>query len=203
MLIHISTDYVFNGAASTPYLEVDAVHPLGVYGASKLAGEVLAAKTHDKTVIIRTSWVYSYYGKNFVKTMLRLLKEKDTLGVVNDQLGRPTYAADLAKAMLDITTGYSELSIARRSSDARFNGIYHYADHGVISWYDLTVAIRKHIKSPCVVKPISTAEYPTPAKRPAWSVLDTAKIKAAFGVQIPDWRKSLEVCLDRLLESPE
>lgn len=196
LLIHISTDYVFDGSSDRPYLETDPVNPLGVYGASKEAGEKLALSA-DRAIVIRTSWVYSYYGKNFVKTMLRLLREKDTLGVVNDQIGRPTYAADLAAAILEVVGQYSTLSDAERLSDPRFHGIYQYADQGAITWYDLTVAIGRIIDSPCQISPISTADYPTPAKRPANSVLNTNKIEIAFGLDIPLWEDSLKTCLAR------
>ncbi len=197
LLIHVSTDYVFDGTATHPYLETDTVHPLGVYGSSKEEGERLALAGHNRTIIIRTSWVYSYYGKNFVKTMLRLLREKETLGVVNDQVGRPTYAADLASAILDITHQYAVLPLEQQLTDPRFYGIYQYADYGVISWYDLTVAIAQEVHATCTVKPITTAEYPTPAKRPAYSVLSTTKIEEAFGLHIPLWKDSLKACLSR------
>jgi dTDP-4-dehydrorhamnose reductase len=196
LLIHISTDYVFDGAANRPYLETDPVNPLGVYGASKEAGEQLAL-AYERAIVIRTSWVYSYYGKNFVKTMLRLLREKESLGVVNDQVGRPTYAADLASAILDIVRQYSALSDKQRLSDPRFHGIYHYANQGAITWYDLTVAIGRIINSSCQIRPIATAEYPTPAKRPANSVLNTSKIELLFGLDIPLWEDSLKACLSR------
>lgn len=196
LLVHVSTDYVFDGTGHTPYTESDQVSPLGVYGASKLKGEQLAAAAHNQVVIVRTSWVYSYFGKNFVKTMLRLLKEKESLGVVNDQVGRPTYAADLARAILDICDDYP--AQAYGVTDDRFNGTYHYADAGVISWYDLTCAIKAIIGSDCQVKPITSAEYPTPAKRPSYSVLDTTKIETVFGVQVPDWKDSLKRCLTKL-----
>ena len=198
LLIHVSTDYVFDGQGSTPYKETDTVHPLGVYGGSKLKGEELAMEAHDRVTILRTSWVYSYYGKNFVKTMLRLLKEKDTLGVVNDQTGRPTYAADLAMAILDIAMTYVGLPEPSRKTDPRFYSIYHYADRGAITWYDLTAAIQAEIHSSCALRGIQTSEYPTPAKRPAYSVLDTARIEAAFGVFVPEWRDSLKRCLEKL-----
>jgi dTDP-4-dehydrorhamnose reductase len=196
LLIHISTDYVFDGTSNRPYLDTDPVNPLGVYGASKEAGEKLALGL-ERALVIRTSWVYSYYGKNFVKTMLRLLREKETLGVVSDQVGRPTYAADLAAAILEIIQQYAALSVLERLSDRRFHGIYQYADEGAITWYDLTVAIGQIIDSHCQIRPITTAEYPTPAKRPANSVLNTNKIEVAFGLDIPYWADSLKTCLAR------
>ena len=189
LFIHVSTDYVFNGQGTVPYTETDPVHPLGIYGSSKLKGEELALAAHDQVVIVRTSWVYSYYGKNFVKTMLRLLREKETLGVVDDQRGRPTYAADLAEALLDIASAY------KKAGDPRFHGIYHYADRGNITWYELTAAIQEEIGSHCDIKPIRTEDYPTPAQRPAFSVFDTSKIEKAFGVGVPEWKDSLRRCL--------
>jgi dTDP-4-dehydrorhamnose reductase len=197
LLIHVSTDYVFDGKGSAPYKETDPVFPLGVYGASKLRGERLAFGKSNRVVIVRTSWVYSYFGKNFVKTMLRLLREKETIGVVSDQVGRPTYAADLAAALLDITLQYAGLPTAGRQTDPRFNAVYHYADRGVISWFDLAKKIGELIHSSCTVRAIGTAEYPTPAERPAYSVLDTAAIEAAFGLSIPSWEDSLRVCLSK------
>lgn len=184
LLVHVSTDYVFNGTGREPYKEDDPVDPLGWYGASKLGGERVAFETYDNVIIIRTSWVYSYYGKNFIKTMMRLLREKESIGVVADQVGRPTYAADLASAILRII-----------SLNAPAPGIYHYADAGVISWFDLASAVRDEIGAACNVRPITTAEYPTPAKRPAYSVLDTSKIETTFGLTPPDWRESLRRCL--------
>jgi dTDP-4-dehydrorhamnose reductase len=198
LFVHVSTDYVFDGQGNVPYKETDTVHPLGVYGESKLKGEQLAMAAHDRVVILRTSWVYSYYGKNFVKTMLRLLREKDVLGVVNDQEGRPTYAADLAAAILDIAGKYARLGETERRADARYHSIYHYADRGAITWYDLTAAIREEIRSECALRPIRTEEYPTPAKRPAYSVLDTSRIEEAFGVNVPEWKDSLKRCLEKL-----
>lgn len=184
LLIHVSTDYVFDGQGTRPYLETDAVDPLGVYGASKLEGERLAMENHDRVLIVRTSWVYSYYGKNFVKTMLRLLREKESIGVVADQVGRPTYAADLAAALLEMI------------GQPRY-GVYHYANAGAISWFELASAVKEIIDAPCAVRPITTAEYPTPAKRPAYSVLDTTKIETDFGLRIPHWKDSLQRCLTR------
>ncbi|TDW95801.1 dTDP-4-dehydrorhamnose reductase [Dinghuibacter silviterrae] len=191
LLLHVSTDYVFNGEGKQPYRETDPVSPLGVYGASKLEGERLALAAHKKVVIVRTSWVYSYYGKNFVKTMLRLLREKESIGVVADQLGRPTYARNLAKALLGIVAEY------KQCSDNRFHGVYHYADRGEITWFDLASAVKELIQAPCVIHPLTTAQYPTPARRPAYSVLDTTRIEEAFDVDICDWKDSLRRCLAR------
>lgn len=181
--VHISTDYVFDGSSIRPYEETDMVNPLGVYGESKLAGEERVMKENRDAIIIRTSWVYSSYGKNFVKTMMRLMQERDSIGVVNDQKGSPTYAADLAAVILQI--------IGKGISP----GIYHYCNEGVISWYDFAVAIKEIISSACIVNAITTAEYPTPAKRPAYSALNTQKIKSTFTLSIPNWKDSLRRCI--------
>lgn len=185
--IHISTDYVFDGTASVPYKEDDVTNPQSVYGASKLDGEQQAMKLNHESLIIRTSWVYSEFGKNFVKTMIALMKDRPELKVVNDQLGSPTYAADLAGAILQII-----------DADKWIPGIYHYSNDGVISWYDFAVAIKEMTGSNCRVYPIPTTEYPTPAKRPAYSVLDTTKIQQAYSIRMNDWKKSLEVCIHQL-----
>jgi dTDP-4-dehydrorhamnose reductase len=192
--IHISTDYVFDGNGSSPYKEEDATNPLGVYGASKREGEQLAMEKNPDSIIIRTSWVYSEFGKNFVKTMLKLMSERDTLNVVNDQIGSPTYAADLAAAILQIIH-YSQYSDSDPASAA---GIYHYANEGVISWYDFAVAIKEISGSHCSVNPIPTSQYPTPAKRPAYSVFATQKIQNKFSVELRPWKESLQECISRL-----
>ncbi|MEO7306831.1 MAG: dTDP-4-dehydrorhamnose reductase [Ferruginibacter sp.] len=185
-LIHISTDYVFDGTAKQPYKERDETCPVGIYGISKLQGEELAVKHCPSTIIIRTSWLYSSFKNNFVKTMLRLMKEKDSINVVNDQSGSPTYAADLALAIMHIIN--SGISHANP-------GIYNYADEGTTNWYEFALAIKNISGSNCTVNPITTAAYPTAAKRPAYSVLDTTKIKKVFGVSIPEWEDSLKKCL--------
>lgn len=188
-LIHISTDYVFDGTATQPYKETDTTNPVSVYGQSKLHGEELAIKHCPNAIIIRTSWLYSSFKNNFVKTMLRLMKEKESIHVVNDQFGCPTYAADLALAIMRII----------RSKKSKVNpGIYHYTNAGITNWYEFAVAIKKITGSNCIVNPITTAQYPTAAKRPAYSVLDTAKIAATFPVEIPNWELSLEKCLGLL-----
>ncbi len=190
-LIHVSTDYVFDGTATAPYKEDAATNPQSVYGASKLEGEKLVLQNDPASVIIRTSWVYSGFGKNFVKTMIRLMNEKEEINVVNDQVGSPTYAADLAEAILQII---NHLQI----HDSRFTihgGIYHFCNMGTISWYDFAVEIKKLINSNCKIDPIATSQYPTPAKRPAWSVLDTEKIQKTFGIKLKDWKESLRTCL--------
>lgn len=192
-LIHISTDYLFDGNKSTPYHEKDIVRPGSVYGITKLEGETAILRSEIKSIIIRTSWLYSAYGNNFVKTMLRLGREKEQLGVVSDQIGTPTYATDLAKVILDI------LQITSKDSTRFKSGIYHYSNEGAASWYDFAKAIfefRPDIS--CQVIPIDTIAYPTPATRPAYSVLNKSKIKTTFGVEIPYWRESLKSCLIKL-----
>jgi dTDP-4-dehydrorhamnose reductase len=189
-LFHISTDYVFNGNATSPYKEEDAVDPVNAYGASKLLGEELAMQNNPNPVIIRTSWVYSEFGHNFVKTMMRLMKEKKVLHVVNDQVGSPTYAADLAKAILSIM-----------SSGKWETGIYHYSNEGAISWFDFATAIKEITGSNCEVNPINTEQYPTPAKRPKYSLFSKEKIKSVYQIKIPDWRSSLEKCIRQISEA--
>ena len=183
-LIHISTDYVFDGESETPYIEDDATNPMNTYGASKLLGEQLCIKENADAIIIRTSWVYSSFGNNFVKTMLRLMKQRQELNVVADQIGSPTYAADLAKAILAlITSGKWE------------SGIYHYSNQGKISWHQFAQAIKEISGSKAIVHPILTADYPTPAKRPKFSLLNKNKIQTVYELQIPDWKESLKKCI--------
>ncbi|MGC4102031.1 dTDP-4-dehydrorhamnose reductase [Ferruginibacter sp.] len=186
-LIHISTDYVFDGAAQKPYTETAAVKPLNVYGQSKLKGEELALQQNPSVIIIRTSWVYSAFGSNFVKTMLRLMKEKESIGVVNDQFGCPTYAADLALAILKIIQKHGEFHIPYP--------LFHYCNEGLISWYQFAAAIKEFTSSNCMVRSIPTTEYPTPAKRPLYTAMDTARIKEVFALSIPNWKESLQKCL--------
>ena len=185
-LIHISTDYVFDGTASRPYRPSDPVNPLSVYGATKLKGEILAGQYTD-AVIIRTAWVYSAFGKNFVKTMVRLMSEKPAINVVADQYGSPTYAADLAAAIIHIV-----------QSGKWAPGIYHYTNEGQTSWYGFAMAIRELTNSPCEVNPIPSAAYPTPARRPGYSVLDKSDIKQTYDIIIPDWKDSLKKCMRTL-----
>ena len=185
-LIHISTDYVFDGTASQPYKETDKTNPVSIYGKSKLQSETFAIQNCPAAIIIRTAWLYSSFNANFVKTMLRLMKEKDSINVVNDQFGCPTYAADIALAIMQII-------ISDKSKENP--GIYHYTNARVTNWYEFAVAIKNITKSNCTVNPISTAQYPTAAKRPAYSVLDTSKIKDVFALSIPDWEDSLQKCL--------
>ncbi|GMN89710.1 dTDP-4-dehydrorhamnose reductase [Francisella sciaenopsi] len=188
-LIHISTDYVFNGESFRPYIESDKTNPQSIYGSTKLAGEEAIQRINPKgSIIIRTSWVCSYYGNNFVKTMLRLGRERDTLGVIYDQVGTPTYAKDLAKAILDILP---------KIQNSKFK-IYNYSNEGVTSWYDFAKEIMSIAKIECQVNPIETVAYPTPAKRPHYSVLNKSKIKSEFGIEIPYWKDSLRDCIKRL-----
>lgn len=191
-LIHISTDYVFDGLACTPYSETDLVDPDSVYGTTKLNGEIALVKEDASAMIIRTSWLYSPFGKNFVKTMMRLGEERDELKVVCDQVGTPTYAGDLAEAILEIVAQAGVMAESWKS------GIYHYSNEGVCSWYDFAKAIHELAQIKCNVYPIETGEYPTPAKRPAYSVLNKTKIKRNYGIEIPYWRDSLKLCIAEL-----
>lgn len=185
--IHISTDYVFSGEQSRPLKETDPVDPVNAYGKSKLLGEELAMQNLPDSIIIRTSWVYSSYGKNFVRTMLRLMSEKESTGVVNDQYGSPTYAADLAEAIMKII-----------SSGEWEGGLYHFSNEGNISWFDFANEIKRLIHSNCIIHPLTTEQYTTPAKRPKYSVLDKTKIQQTFSVQLKDWKESLRVCIGKL-----
>ncbi|MEN8146017.1 MAG: dTDP-4-dehydrorhamnose reductase [Campylobacterota bacterium] len=190
-LIHVSTDYVFDGRNCKPYVESDPTDPQSVYGASKLAGEeALLSINPKRTIIIRTSWVYSAFGNNFVKTMLRLGGERDELGVIFDQVGTPTYAKDLADTILEI--------IPKIDNDAVET--YHYSNEGACSWYDFSKAIFELSQIECRVNPIETKEYPTPATRPHYSLLNKAKIKKAYEISIPYWKDSLKTCLKTLEE---
>jgi dTDP-4-dehydrorhamnose reductase len=187
-IIHVSTDYVFDGTHHTPYVETDTPSPDSVYGSTKLAGELGVSKFCKKHMIIRTAWLYSAFGNNFVKTMIRLGKEKTELGVIFDQIGTPTYARDLAVAIMTAVDKGIE------------TGVYHFSNEGVISWYDFTKAIHRiaGIKD-CKVRPLHTSEYPTAANRPAYSVLDKTKIKQTYGIEIPYWEDSLKECIERLI----
>lgn len=187
--IHVSTDYVFDGTASSPYNEEHPVSPVNFYGESKLRGEEAAMENLPSTVIIRTSWVYSFFGNNFVKTMLRLMKERESVTVINDQFGSPTYAADLAEAIMQVAT----------AADFK-GGVYHYSNGGIISWFDFAVAIRDLSGLNCEVKACDTSGYPTPAKRPGYSVMSKEKIQSTFGIEIKDWKESLQKCLTLLLK---
>ena len=189
-LIHISTDYVFNGQRCRPYVETDEVDPQGVYGQTKLAGELaLLQEMPINALIIRTSWVYSEYGNNFVKTMLRLGAERESLSVVCDQVGTPTYAGDLARAIMTIAAS------EQFKQEGINSQLYHYSNEGVCSWYDFTKAIFELMKISCEVIPIETKGYPTSAKRPHYSALNKNKIKQTYAVPVAYWRDSLGVCL--------
>ncbi len=191
-MIHISTDYVFDGTAHLPYQEDATPSPDSVYGSTKLAGELAVTKFCPRSLIIRTAWLYSPFGNNFVKTMMRLGKERKELGVVFDQIGSPTYAFDLAKTILHII------------EEGIRPGVYHYSNEGVISWYDFTKAIHRiaGIES-CKVSPIHTTDYPTPARRPPFSVLDKSKIKKTYSIEIPYWETSLNDCIERIRNNKE
>jgi len=191
-LIHISTDYVFDGNSFLPYQESDEVNPIGVYGNTKRRGELAVINADIDGIVIRTSWLYSAYGNNFVKTMLRLGNERDELGVIFDQVGTPTNASDLAKTCLDI------LIYNKRANINSKGNLYHFSNEGVASWYDFSVAIMALGKVDCHVKPIETKDYPTPAKRPHFSVLNKSKIKKDFEIEIPFWRDSLVICISKL-----
>ncbi|WP_418894046.1 dTDP-4-dehydrorhamnose reductase [Limibacterium fermenti] len=189
-LIHISTDYVFQGDQNIPYKEEDSTNPLGVYGWTKLGGEKAIAASGCRALIFRTAWLYSEFGNNFVKTMLRLTAEKDRLNVVFDQVGTPTYAADLAKIIYDAVEAKQYIGK---------EGLYHFSNEGVCSWYDFAHAIAGiagHMQ--CDIRPCHSDEFPSKVKRPSFSVLDKAKVKNIFGIQIPHWRDSLIRCIARL-----
>ena len=191
-LIHISTDYVFDGNSFVPYKELDNVSPIGVYGETKRAGEQFVINSDIDSIVIRTSWLYSAYGKNFVKTMLKLGDERDELGVIFDQVGTPTNASDLAKTCLDILSDKSLVNISAKGK------IYHYSNEGVASWYDFAAAVMELGSLDCKVRPIETKDYPTPAKRPNFSVLNKSQIKMDFNIEIPYWRDSLKKCIQKL-----
>jgi dTDP-4-dehydrorhamnose reductase len=200
-LIHLSTDYVFDGLSETPLREEDPTGPINTYGASKLEGERRALQLHPQgTLIIRTSWVYSEFGNNFVRTMIRLMKDRSSINVVSDQVGSPTYAADLAAAILHIITVTTPSArIPSVTPKLPFiPGLYHYSNEGRVSWYEFALAIRELIGSACEVHPIPTDQYPTPAKRPRFSLLDKSLIRAAYHLTIPEWRPSLVTCISKM-----
>ncbi len=191
-MIHISTDYVFSGKAFLPLAESDEVNPTGVYGKTKLKGEENCQRENPDSIIIRTSWLYSSFGNNFVKTMLRLGKERDSLNVVFDQVGTPTYAADLAESILSI------IEFSEKESNKFVQGIYHYSNEGAISWFDFAKSIFEISEIECEVLPVLSDQFPSPAKRPNYSVLNKSKFKNTFGIAIPYWKDSLKVCLDKM-----
>ncbi len=193
-LIHISTDYVFDGTATSPYKETDNTCPINVYGASKLKGEELTLQNDPSTIIIRSSWVYSSYGNNFVKTMLQLMKERNAINVVNDQWGCPTYAADLAAAIMmiiDVNGPWTR--------DHGQKAIFNYCNSGVVSWYEFALAIKEITGSNCIIDAIPSSQYTTIARRPQYSVLDTTAIQKTFDIAIPGWKESLGKCLSILV----
>lgn len=192
LLIHISSDYVFDGTASEPYTEKSPVNPQNVYGRTKLAGEKEIRRSGCLAVIVRTAWLYSGFGNNFVKTILRQAEEKGELAVVADQLGTPTYAADLATAVIHMVT---DENIADKT------GIYHYSNEGICSWYDFAREIIAQAGLQATVKPLTTAQYPTKARRPAYSVLDKTKIKRELGVEVAEWKEALKRCIETWREA--
>lgn len=190
VFITLSTDYVFDGKGTTPYATDHPTDPVNYYGYTKLTGENLALANNPQTIIIRTSWVYSVHGNNFVKTMLRLMKDRSELKIVSDQVGSPTYAADLAAALLQV--------IDELTKGNRHYGVYHYSNEGVISWFDFATAIQQIADLHCQLLPIPTTAYPTPAKRPAYSAMDTQKIVKDFGVTLRSWKDGLAECISKL-----
>jgi dTDP-4-dehydrorhamnose reductase len=200
--IHISTDYVFDGKGTQPYKEDAETNPVNYYGYTKWMGEQLALNNNQKTIIIRTSWVYSKYGNNFVKTMLRLMNERKEINVVNDQLGSPTYAKDLAEAIVEIVNSQWSMVNSENATSSHVSPftshVYHFSNEGIISWYDFAVAIKEIKQLDCIVHPIPSSSYPTPAKRPAYSGLDKTKIVKAFNIQLKNWKESLNECLQAL-----
>ena len=188
--IQLSTDYVFDGLSSKPLTENAITNPVNIYGSSKLKGEQSAMANNPQTLVIRTSWLYSAFGNNFVKTMIRLMKTKESIQVVSDQKGSPTYAADLARAILDIL-----------SAEKFIPGIYHYSNEGETTWFEFAGEIKKLTGSSCTVLPVESSGYPTAARRPAYSLMDKSKIKKDYRLVIPDWKSSLALCIDTLLKS--
>ena len=188
--ITYSTDYVFDGEANQPYLSSTNMDPVNYYGSTKSAGETLAMEANENTIIIRTSWVFSSHGNNFVKTMLRLMKERANLNIVADQKGRPTYAKDLAMATLKM--------IEAMNAGNTMSGVYHYANTGETTWFDFAAKIKAIAGLDCALNPIETKDFPTPAKRPAYSVLDTSKIEEALSLSIPHWEDALAICMKEI-----
>jgi dTDP-4-dehydrorhamnose reductase len=188
--ITYSTDYVFDGEANQPYLSSTKMDPVNYYGSTKAAGETLALEANEHTIIIRTSWVFSSHGNNFVKTMMRLMQERESLNIVADQKGRPTYAKDLAIATMKM--------IEAIQAGKKLNGVYHYANTGETTWFDFAAKIKAIAGLTCALNPIETKDFPTPAKRPAYSVLDTSKIEEALSLSIPHWEESLANCMKEI-----
>lgn len=188
--ITYSTDYVFDGEATEPYLSSTKIDPLNYYGSTKAAGETLAMEANENTIVIRTSWVFSSHGNNFVKTMLRLMKERESLNIVADQKGRPTYAKDLAMATMKM--------IEALHAGKTINGVYHYANAGETTWFDFAAKIKAIAGLDCALNPIETKDFPTPAKRPVYSVLDTSRIEEALTIDIPTWEEALMSCMKEI-----
>lgn len=188
--ITFSTDYVFNGNATSPYLTDTKLEPVNFYGKTKADGEQMAMAENENTIIVRTSWVFSSHGNNFVKTMMRLMKERDSLNIVGDQKGRPTYAKDLALATIQILIALNK--------GKQIRGIYHYANAGETTWFGFAEKIKALAGLECDLKAISSDQFPTPAKRPNYSVLDTSKIENDLGIEIPSWEIALKQCIDQL-----
>jgi len=193
-MVHVSTDYIFDGRTYKPYKEADNVHPLSVYGRTKWKGEVAVAKSSCRHATVRTSWLYSEYRTNFVKTMLRLSAELEQISVVFDQIGTPTYAHDLAKAIM---------KIVEVNEKEELTGTFNYSNEGVASWYDFAVEIMQLGNRKCKILPITTAEYPTPAKRPHYTVLDKQKIRDTFEITIPHWRDGLKRCMENIMNNSQ
>jgi len=192
IFIQVSTDYVFDGTATSPIAENEIVNPQSIYGKTKLEGEQLTQKENPESIIIRTSWLYSSFGNNFVKTMIRLGEEKDSIGVVADQKGTPTYAFDLARTILQII---DKVTISKTNL---VSGIFHYSNLGETTWCEFAKEIHAIKAIKCTVNPVTTEEYPTPAKRPKYSVLDKTKIQNSYNITIPEWKASLVKCIDKL-----
>ncbi|RAI99886.1 dTDP-4-dehydrorhamnose reductase [Chitinophaga skermanii] len=190
-LIHVSTDYVFDGKANKPYKETEEASPNSVYGASKARGEAVALGSDPRSIVLRTSWLYSNYGVNFANRMQQLMAERNELNIVFDQVGTPTYAGDLAQAIMAII---ETVSVNR---DHQLGGVYHFSNEGVASWFDFAYAIKELTGAACEVFPITSEAYPTPAQRPTYSVLNKTKIKETFGIKIPYWKESLRTCLGK------
>lgn len=187
---HVSTDYVFNGNARAPYLESDPTDPINEYGSGKLMGERAVLQHNPHAIIIRSSWLYSNYGNNFVRTMKRLMLERTALNIVADQTGTPTYAPDLVRAILDI--------MAQLKTDpGKGSGVYHFSNSGVTTWYEFAMEIKALTGAACILNPIESSGYPTPAKRPMYSVLSKEKIQSTFGIALKDWKAQLAICLSR------
>lgn len=189
VLIHVSTDYVFHGDKNVPYTEDEPTSPLGVYGRTKLAGEQAIQQSGCRYLIFRTAWLYSSFGNNFVKTMRRLTSERDTLNVVFDQVGSPTFAGDLARAIFEVV---------EKEAYVGTEGIYHYSNEGVCSWYDFAVEISNLSHTRCDIRPCHSDEFPSKVTRPSYSVLDKTKLKKTFGIVVPHWKESLVKCIEQL-----